>query len=93
MIPLPKNAQTDGRMDGRTDRPYFIRPFRLMPGVQKTCGKHWYKQKTGVNNESAFKQSTSNFKGVFRFLNGFTLYRDTGIGIQEDKHTEKLINK
>ena len=24
----------DRRKDGRTDRPYLIEPFRLMPGVQ-----------------------------------------------------------
>ena len=33
------NAQTDRRMDSsidwRTDRPYFIGPFQLLPGVQK----------------------------------------------------------
>ena len=27
--------QTDGRMDGRMDRPYFIGPFWLRPGVQR----------------------------------------------------------
>ena len=26
----------DGRMDGRMDRPYFIGPFRLPPGVQQS---------------------------------------------------------
>ena len=28
-------GQKDRRRDGRTDRPYFIGPFRLPPGVQK----------------------------------------------------------
>ena len=28
-------GQKDGWKDGRTDRPCFIRPFRLPPGVQK----------------------------------------------------------
>ena len=28
---------TDRRKEGRTDRPYFIGPFRPRPGVQKTC--------------------------------------------------------
>ena len=31
MIQFQKNTQMDRRMD----RPYFIQPFRLMPGVQK----------------------------------------------------------
>ena len=43
MIQFKENAWTDGRtegqkgrrMEGRTDRPYFIGPFRLLPGVQK----------------------------------------------------------
>ena len=26
-----ENAQADGRTDGRSDRPYFIGPFRLTP--------------------------------------------------------------
>ena len=30
MIQFQENAWTDGRTDGRTDRPYFIGPFRLM---------------------------------------------------------------
>ena len=42
-IQFQENAQTDGRADGRmegwkdrrTDRPYFIGPFQLTPGVQK----------------------------------------------------------
>ena len=40
MIQFKENSQTDKRTDGRTegqtDRPYFIGPFRLPPGVQKT---------------------------------------------------------
>ena len=35
MIQFQENAWTDGRTDGRTDRPYFIGPFWLMPVVQK----------------------------------------------------------
>ena len=30
-----ENLPRDGRTDGRTDRPYFIGPFWLMPGFQK----------------------------------------------------------
>ena len=30
-----KKGQTDRRMDGRKDRPQFIRPFLSRPGVQK----------------------------------------------------------
>ena len=35
MIQFQENACTEGRKDGRMDRPYFIGPFRLLPGVQK----------------------------------------------------------
>ena len=39
MIQLQENAWADGRMEGwkdrKTDRPYFIGPFWLIPGVQK----------------------------------------------------------
>ena len=31
--------QKDGRTDGTTDRPYFIGPFRLPPGVQLNIDK------------------------------------------------------
>ena len=39
-IQFQENAWTEGQMEegwkhGRTDRPYFIGPFRLLPGVQK----------------------------------------------------------
>ena len=34
MIQFKENAQTDGRKDRRTDRPYSIGPFRLQLGVQ-----------------------------------------------------------
>ena len=30
-----ENLQTDERTEGRMDRPYFIGPFWLPPGVQK----------------------------------------------------------
>ena len=30
-----ENAQKDRRKDGRTDRLYFIGPFRLPSGIQK----------------------------------------------------------
>ena len=40
MIKFKENAHTDGRTEGwkdrRTDRPYFIGPFCLPPGVQQT---------------------------------------------------------
>ena len=40
MIQFKENAWTDGRTEeqteGRADRPYFIEPFRLLPGVQQT---------------------------------------------------------
>ena len=29
------DRQKDGKMDGRMDRPYFIGPFWLPPGIQK----------------------------------------------------------
>ena len=35
MIQFQENAWTDGRMDGRTDRCYFIGLFQLMLGVEK----------------------------------------------------------
>ena len=39
MIQFQENAWTEGWMEGwkdrRMDRPYFIGPFRLLPGVQK----------------------------------------------------------
>ena len=31
----PPDRRKDGWKDGRMDRPYFIEPFQLMPGVQK----------------------------------------------------------
>ena len=34
------NAWTDQRTDGRRDRPYFIGPFQLTPGVRKTIAYH-----------------------------------------------------
>ena len=34
MIQLQENAQTDGKAEGQMDRPYFIGPLRLRPGVQ-----------------------------------------------------------
>ena len=34
-IPRRAGGGTERRKDGRTDRPYFIGPFRLLPGVQK----------------------------------------------------------
>ena len=38
MIQVKENAQIDrrkdGRTGGRTERPYFIGPFRQLPGVQ-----------------------------------------------------------
>ena len=40
MIQFKENAQTDGRMDGRMDRPYFTGPFRLSPGVQKFAKRY-----------------------------------------------------
>ena len=44
---IPRNALTDGRMNGQkeerkdrqTDRPYFIEPFQILPGVQKAQEK------------------------------------------------------
>ena len=30
-----ENLWTDGRMDGKTDKPYFIGHFRLRPGIQQ----------------------------------------------------------
>ena len=36
--------RTEGQKDGRTDRLYFIRPFRLPPGVQKSRKKPDTKQ-------------------------------------------------
>ena len=36
-----ENLRADGRMDGKTEgrreRPNFIAPFRLRPGIQKAC--------------------------------------------------------
>ena len=52
MIQFKENAQTDGRTDGRmegwTDRSYFIGPFQLLLGAQKsklyvTIQKHFPK--------------------------------------------------
>ena len=40
MMQFHKNTPTDGRTDRRTDRPYFIGPFRLLPGVQKCTLSH-----------------------------------------------------
>ena len=30
-----ENLRTDGRMDGKMDKPYFIGPFRLRPAIQQ----------------------------------------------------------
>ena len=35
MIQFHENTWTDRRTDRRTERPYFIGPFKLAPGVQK----------------------------------------------------------
>ena len=44
MIQFKENARTGGGMegqkDGKTDRPYFIGPFQLLPGVQKSEHPH-----------------------------------------------------
>ena len=34
-MPGQMEGRKDRRMEGRTDRPYFIGPFRLLPRVQK----------------------------------------------------------
>ena len=35
MIQFQENARTGGKAEGRkTDRPYFIGPFQLQPGVK-----------------------------------------------------------
>ena len=39
MIQFQENAWTDGRTDGRMDRHYFMRPFRLPLRVQKVKPK------------------------------------------------------
>ena len=36
MIQFQDNSQTDGSTDKRTDRSYFIGPFWLLLGIQKT---------------------------------------------------------
>ena len=36
MSQFRENLWRNGRMDGRTDRPYFVGPFQLHPRVQKT---------------------------------------------------------
>ena len=36
MRQLRQKLRTDGTMDGRADRPYFIGPFRVRPVVQKS---------------------------------------------------------
>ena len=35
-----KNLQTDGKTDGRMDKPYFIGPFRPRPGAQEVTKFH-----------------------------------------------------
>ena len=40
-----KNAQTDGRMDTRMDRPYFIGPLWLLPEVQKMLSRGYFRRK------------------------------------------------
>ena len=34
-LAIRKDGRRDGRTKGQMDRPYFIGPFRLLPGVQK----------------------------------------------------------
>ena len=55
MIQFKGNARTDSRKDerkdGRTDRSYFIGPFRLPPDVQK-CVDHIDKLTTKILKEN-----------------------------------------
>ena len=45
MIQFQENAWTEGRTEGQKDRrvnrPYFIGPFQLLPGVQKENEMLW----------------------------------------------------
>ena len=40
MTQFQENTGTDGRMDRRMDKHYFIGPFWLTPGVQKSVRPH-----------------------------------------------------
>ena len=64
MIQFKKNARTDRRMDGgtegRSDRPYFIGPFWLLQGVQKSSQTHL----TGSLGFVQVQDGKSN-KGIF----------------------------
>ena len=58
---IPKNARTDrrtegwkdGRKEGRTDRPNFIEPYRLTPGVQLHLFDNFWTFKT-QNTECSY---------------------------------------
>ena len=45
-----------GQKDGRIDRPYFIGPFQLLPGVQKLTNMKTYRWTK--NKEKIFKKAT-----------------------------------
>ena len=69
MIQFQEKAQKDRKTGGRTDRPYCIGPFRLMPGSKNITIRYQLKQATFANtfirsfiyNKPAFFDSLSLF--------------------------------
>ena len=62
MIQFKENARTDRRKDGKTggrkDRPYFIGPFQLPPGFQKSTPNYNFDSKTQIRtNKFNFKNN------------------------------------
>ena len=69
MIKFEENAQT-GRKDRRTDRPYFIGPFPLPPGVpQVNESQKYHQMKKYLNNlflcRKKFLRNLALMKNVF----------------------------
>ena len=64
-------GRKDRRMDGRTDRPYFIGPFRLLPRVQKDRDKKYIKNwrpisLLNVDTKMISKALATKLKKLFR---------------------------
>ena len=61
------DRRKDGWKDGRTDRPYFIEPFRLPPGFQKMLNV------SRVNNKNTRKTSMKSFWYLHEHISHFLL--------------------
>ena len=61
------DRRKDGRMDTRTERPYFMGPFQLLPGVHQVP-----LQQTGIQKSNT--QSTKHTKKSVQFISSLLRY-------------------